>query len=108
MKKSSQVTLTLVATLGLAACNRQRQDPCESASFSEQACQEAVRSHGYFWRGTWVPMTYHYPYPYYYDTYRSFAGKGGSVRPAPAGSYSAAPVTRGGFGSIGAGHSVGS
>jgi hypothetical protein len=108
MKKSAQVTLTVVATLGMAACNRQRQDPCESASFSEQACQDAVQHHGYYWHGGWVPMTYSYPYPYYYDSYRSFASRGGAVRPAPSGSYSASPsVTRGGFGSIGAGHSVG-
>ena len=107
MKKSTQVTLTLVATLGLAACNR-RQDPCQSASFSEQACQDAVQNRGYYWGGHWVPMTYTYPYPYYYDSYRSFAGRGGAVHAAPAGSYSATPsVTRGGFGSFGASHSVG-
>jgi hypothetical protein len=107
MKKSAQVTLTLVATLGLAACNR-RQDPCESASFSEQVCQDAVRNNGYYWRGSWIPMTYHYPYPYYYDSYRSYAAKGGAMHAAPAGSYSASHgVSRGGFGSTGAGHSVG-
>ncbi len=107
MKKSAQVTLTLVATLALTACNRQRQDPCGSASFSEQACQDAIQNKGYYWHGTWVPMTYSYPYPYYYDSYRSYVRNGGAVHAAPAGSYSASPVTRGGFGSIGAGHSVG-
>jgi hypothetical protein len=76
MKKSTKVTLTLVATLGLAACNRQRRDPCESATFNEQACQDAVQNRGYYWNGGWVPMTYGYPYPYYYDSYRSYTAKG--------------------------------
>jgi hypothetical protein len=108
MKRSAQVTLTLVATLGLAACNRQRKDPCGSATFNEQACQDAVQNRGYYWGGQWVPMSYGYPYPYYYDSYRSYAARGGAVHAAPAGSYSASPsVTRGGFGSTGAGHSVG-
>lgn len=110
MKRSAQVTLTVVATLGLAACNRQRQDPCESGTFNEQACQQAVSSGGYHWNGAWIPMRYHYPYPYYYDSYRSYVSRGGAVRAAPAESYShsASPgVTRGGFGSTGAGHSVG-
>jgi len=103
MKKSTKVTLTLVATLGLAACNRQRRDPCESATFNEQACQDAVQNRGYYWNGGWVPMTYGYPYPYYYDSYRSYTAKGGVVNPAPAQSYGSHGVTRGGFGSIGAG-----
>jgi hypothetical protein len=54
-------------------------------------------------------MTYGYPYPYYYDSYRTHVSRGGAVRPAPSGSYAAPSSTpRGGFGSIGAGHSVGS
>ena len=88
MKRSAQVTLTVVATLGLAACNRQRQDPCESGTFNEQACQQAVSSGGYYWNGAWFPMRYHYPYPYYYDSYRSYVSRGGAVRAAPAESYS--------------------
>jgi hypothetical protein len=110
MKKSTQVTLTVVAVLGMAACNRRRLDPCQSATFDQQACQEAVNGGGYYWNGSWVPMTYHYPYPYYYDSYRSYVGNGGQVRAAAPGAYghSASPaVTRGGFGATGAGHGAG-
>ena len=114
MKKSAKVTLTVVAAVGMAACSRQRLDPCQQATFSEQACEEAVRSGGYYYGGSWYPMTYHYPYPYYYDHYRTHVSSGGRVMSAPAGSYarpggttSSPGVTRGGFGSIGAGHSAG-
>jgi hypothetical protein len=110
MKKSAKVTLTVVAAVGMAACNRQRMDPCQQATFSEQACDEAVRSGGYYWNGGWVPMTYHYPYPYYYDSYRSYVSRGGSARPAASGVYahpSSPSISRGGFGSIGAGHGAG-
>ena len=112
MKRSAGVTLTVVAAAALAACSRQRQDPCEAAFFNEQACQEAVRNHGYYWHGTWIPMVYSNPYPYYYDAYRAHLSRGGSVSAAPAGAYghsgaSAPSVERGGFGSTGAGHSTG-
>ena len=114
MKKSARVTLTVVATVGLAACNRQRQDPCESAAFNEQACQQAVSQGGYYWGGSWVPMIYHYPYPYYYDSYRGYVSRGGAVRAAPPEAYGrtfghapAAAVERGGFGATGAGHGAG-
>ena len=110
MKRSSKVTLTVVAVMGLASCSRRR-DPCQQSYFNEQACQDAVRSGGYYWNGGWVPMTYSYPYPYYYDSYRSYVSRGGRVygnggsyaRPS-AGSPSA---VRGGFGSTGAGHGAG-
>jgi len=116
MKKSTKVTLTVVAVIGLASCGRSRRDPCESAYYSDLACQEAIRSGGYYWGGTWVPMTYSNPYPFYYDRYRSYAGSGGRTYSVPAGSYarpsgssSSTPsgVTRGGFGSTGAAHSSG-
>ena len=115
MKKSATVTLTAVAAMGLAACGRHRPDPCEAATFSEQACQQAVQDGGYYWRGSWFPMMYHYPYPYYYDSYRSHVSSGGAVVKAPADAYShpaasapASPgVVRGGFGSTGAGHGAG-
>ena len=115
MKKSATVTLTAVAAMGLAACGRHRPDPCEAATFSEQACQQAVQDGGYYWRGSWFPMMYHYPYPYYYDSYRSRVSSGGAVVGAPAGAYNhpaaSAPgspgVVRGGFGSTGAGHGAG-
>jgi hypothetical protein len=107
MRKSAKVTLTVVAAMGLAACNRQRQDPCNAETFSEQSCQEAVRGGGYYWHGSWVPMIYSNPYPYYYDSYRSHVARGGAVRSAPAASYAHPSISRGGFGSIGAGHGIG-
>jgi hypothetical protein len=108
MKRSRDVTLTVVAAVALASCGRSRRDPCDQNYFNELACQEAVRSGGYYWGGSWVPMRYSYPYPYYYDHYRSYVGGGGHVIAAPVGSYahpSSSGVTRGGFGSTGSGHS---
>lgn len=114
MKKSTKVTLTVVAAVGLASCGRSRRDPCEQGSFNELACQDATRSGGYYYGGMWIAMMYRHPYPYYYDNYRTHVAKGGRVVAAPAGSYarpggavSSPSVTRGGFGSIGAGHGVG-
>ena len=113
MKKSSKVTLTIVAVVGLASCGRSRRDPCDRAYFNELACQEATRSGGYFWGGVWVPMMYRNPYPYYYDQYRGYVSRGGRVTASPSSRYArpsstATPgVTRGGFGSTGSSHSVG-
>jgi hypothetical protein len=107
MKKSASITVTVAAAMGIA-CNRQRPDPCEAATFNEQACNEAVRNHGYHHNGTWVPMFYSHPYPYYYDNYRGYLSRGGSVRSAPAGTYSSPGVSRGGFGSTGSSHASGS
>ena len=113
MKKSTKVTLTVVAVAGIASCGRSRRDPCERAYFNDYACQEAVRSGGYYWGGSWIPMVYSYPYPYYYDHYRTYVGSGGRVYAAPSGSYgrpsgATSGVTRGGFGSTGSGHASGS
>jgi hypothetical protein len=122
MKRSAQVTLTVVAAVGLSACGRARRDPCEAASFDETACQQAVSSGGYYWYGSWVPMRYSSPYPYFYDRYRNYQSHGGAVVPAPGKAYgrtatspagspdggaASHAVTRGGFGSIGAGHGAG-
>lgn len=116
MKKSSKVTLTIVAMVGLASCGRSRRDPCDSPYYNDFACQDAIRSGGYYWGGSWVPMRYSYPYPYYYDHYRTFVLHGGHVivtpstsyaRPSSSGSSSSPGVTRGGFGSTGSGHSSG-
>jgi len=104
MRKSTRVALTLVGAVALAGCGRRHLDPCDSASFDELACQDAVRSGGYYWGGTWYPMQYHYPYPYYYDQYRSYVVRGGTVTAAPGGSYAHPGVVRGGFGSTGAAH----
>ena len=120
MKKSTKVTLTIVAVVGLASCNRRRYDPCESGSFNEMACQDAVRGGGYYYNGGWVPMRYSRPYPYYYDSYRTYLGHGGTVHSMPGQSYSrpstsSSPsssssshgVERGGFGSSGGAHGAG-
>ena len=107
MKKSAKVTLTVVAAVGMAACSRARRDPCEAATFSEGACQEAVRNGGYHYRGHWVPMFYSHPYPYYYDMYRGYTSRGGAVRAAPPGAYHSPGIARGGFGATGSSHSVG-
>jgi hypothetical protein len=126
MKKSSKVTLTIVAAVGLASCSRRR-DPCEPAYFNEAACQEAVSNGGYYWGGSWYPTVYHYRYPYYYDHYNRYRSSGGMVYSSPAttyarpagrtfgtggGSGASSPSTggtvRGGFGSTGASHGSGS
>jgi hypothetical protein len=115
MKKSARITLTVVATMGLAGCIRRHPDPCESVTFNEQACQDAVRNGGYYWGGSWIPMGYRYPYPFYYDSYRSYVSSGGTVEAAPTEAYGrtfgghspSSGVERGGFGGIGAGHGAG-
>jgi hypothetical protein len=117
MKRSSQVTLTVIAALGLAGCSR-RYDPCDERSFDVAACGDAIRGGGYYWNGSWVPMSYSHPYPYYYDAYRTRVSRGEPVvsvpgktygRPAAGAGSAAHPggVTRGGFGSTGAGHGGG-
>ena len=103
--------------MGIASCSRRR-DPCEAAYFNEFACEEAVRSGGYYWGGTWYPMVYRYPYPYYFDSYHTYVSRGGRVYGTPTGSYSrpanasgssssSSGTVRGGFGSTGAGHASG-
>jgi hypothetical protein len=116
MKRSSKVTLTVVAVMGLASCSRRR-DPCEASYFDSTACADAVRGGGYYWHGTWYPMTYRYPYPYYYDGYQRHVQSGGKVFGTGSGAYarpsasspSSSPggTVRGGFGSTGSGHSTG-
>ena len=108
MRRSVGVTLTLtvITAAALAACGRRSPDPCATATFSEQACQEAVHNGGYYWNGRWYPMTYRNPYPFYYDAYRSYQAGGGASSPAAAATYSrpAGSVERGGFGTTGEGH----
>jgi hypothetical protein len=87
------------------------------------ACQDAVRDGGYYWGGSWYPMVYHYPYPYYYDGYHRHVSGGGHVYSSPSTSYakpagktfgtggggvgasSPGGTVRGGFGSTGSGSS---
>ncbi len=107
VKKSSKVTLTLVAALGMAGCGHRGVDPCDAATYNDAACLQAVKDGGYNWGGQWVPMTYYQPYPYYYDSYRSYVDGGGQVKAAPPEAYGHAGVARGGFGETGAGHGAG-
>lgn len=115
MKRSAQVTLTLVSAAVLAGCGRRKPaDPCEKDSYSDVACQEAVRSHGYHWHGTWIPRSYSFSHPHYYEQYRSHVMHGGAVHVSPASSYARPAVSstpthtqRGGFGAIGASHATG-
>jgi hypothetical protein len=116
MKKSAKVTIAAVAAMGLAMCGRRRPDPCVAATFNEMACQEAVRNGGYYWQGSWFPMAYNYPYPYYFDSYRRYVSSGGTVVSAPGNVYgrpgasapgSSSGVERGGFGSTGSGSGSG-
>jgi hypothetical protein len=122
MKRSSQVTLTVVAVMGLAGCSR-HYDPCEAQYFNALACNDAITGGGYYWHSTWYPMRYRNPYPFYYDAYQHHVATGGKVFGTPPGTYSrpaitsgssggsstpSGSVTRGGFGSTGSGHGAGS
>jgi hypothetical protein len=111
VKKSSKVTLTLMAALGAAGCGHRGVDPCDAATYNDAACLQAVKDGGYYWGGSWVPRTYYQPYSYYHDSYGAFVDGGGAEKAAPAGAYSSsgdpAGVTRGGFGETGAAHGAG-
>jgi hypothetical protein len=102
MKRSASVSLTVVAAVSMAAGRQQRLDPCETASFNEQACAAAIQSGGYCWNGRWVRLKYHFPYPYYYDAYQEYLANGGVVNAAAVGS--CGPPSRVVFGSHGAAH----
>src|SRR5579862_7732662 len=107
MRRSVHVTLTLAAGVALVSCGRRPLDPCTARTFNEKACQDAVHSGGYYWNGSWYPMTYAHPYPFYYDSYQSYRTSGGTTSgAAAAASYSrpAGAVERGGFGSTGDAH----
>ena len=118
MKKSANITLTVVAAVGIAAHAAPRPDPCAAANFNEQACRAAIQDRGYCWNGRWVGMKYHYPFPFYYDAYQEYVDLGGLVSPAAVGSCTQRAATRShfvsgshtaaraGFGSSGACHSA--
>ena len=42
MKRRASISLTVVAAVSLAAGRQLQLDPCEAASFNEQACQAAI------------------------------------------------------------------
>ena len=110
MRKPVRIFLTAGAAAALLACGRRAPDPCEAAYFDDAACRNAVASGGYYWNGSWHMMHYSHPYPFYFDTYRSYRMRGGSVYVAPPGSYShsASPsvggADHGGFGGAAAAH----
>ena len=113
--RTSRVTLTIVAVMGLAARAQQGGDPCAPGSFNARACKRAISVAGYCSGGTWIGTTYHEQYPYYYDLYRQWVATGGEVVPGddcgyPTSHFASAAnghsVARGGFGGChGGGHS---
>jgi hypothetical protein len=116
MKKSPQVTLTIVAAVSLAAAKAgPRPDPCAASTFNEQACEAAIHNRGYCLADQWVPMRYSYPYPYYYDQYQVYSLLIGPATPFEVGTcghrhgggaqgFVAGTAARGGFGAHGCGH----
>lgn len=114
MKKSAGVRLTVVAAIAIAARAQGPADPCAAATFNEQACRDAVQAQGYCWNGRWVKLKYHYPYPYYFDSYLSYIGAGGTINAADVGSCGPPrsffllghSTHRAGFGGTGAGHAA--
>jgi hypothetical protein len=98
MKKSAQVTLTVLAAVG-AARAQQAPNPCGPNSFNPAACQAAVKLHGYCDGATWVPQQFQ-KYPYYAGLNQAYTAAGGVVTAAPA--LTCRVPRRGGFGAIGA------
>jgi hypothetical protein len=102
MKKSRQVTLTILAAVALAGCGR-RYDPCDPRYFNDLACRDAVFNGGYYYHDVWYRTTYDHPYMYYYNSYHTHVALGGYSHSSSYSSYShsSSSVTRGGFGSTG-------
>ena len=84
----------------MAAGRQQLLDPCEAASFNEQACQAAIPSRGYCWNGRWVRLKTTFPTPIITKPIRSVLANGGVVNAAAVGS--CVPPSRVVFGSHGA------
>ena len=116
VKKSARVVLTVAAAMSMAARAQLAPDPCDAGSFNVKACKVAVKHKGYCDGVNFVPMTYSQPYPYYYDSYQAYLANGGVATAAAAGDcrtpryglFGIHGYSRGGFGSIGAGHHGGS
>jgi hypothetical protein len=102
MKKSARVTLTVVAAVGCAARAQQAPNPCLPANFNQNACQSALKSHGYCSGSAWVPQQYR-KYPYYYGIYQAYTSAGGVATPAAVETCRRPGfLHRGGFGATGA------
>ena len=108
MKKSSQVTLTILAAVALAGCGR-RYDPCDARYFNDLACRDAIRQGGYYYHDVWYRTSYDHPYSYYYNSYHTHVALGGYSSASSYSSYShsSSSVARGGFGATGS-HGSGS
>jgi hypothetical protein len=109
VKRSTSVTLTVIAAMGLGA-RAQGQDPCGPANFNPKVCQTAVRRGGYCSQGVWVPGDYQEPYPYYYSLNLFYLAQGGIANAVPEEKcrhgHGFFHAMHGGFGSTGAGHSA--
>ena len=110
VRKSARVVLTVAAAMGMAR-GQLAPDPCDPGTFNIKACKVAVQHSGYCDGSTWVPTTYQEHYPYYYDSYQAYLSTGGVVTAAETGncrrphsSFFGRGISRGGFGSTGAGH----
>ena len=111
MKRSTSVTLTVIAAMGLGARAQQApEDPCAPAGFNPKVCQAAVRRGGYCSQGVWVPAGYQEPYPYYYSLNLFYLAQGGVATSVPQENckrgHGFFHTMHGGFGSTGAGHSA--
>jgi len=100
--------------VGIASHAKGRPDPCAAASFDQQTCSAAIQNQGYCWDNRWVKLKYHYPFPYYYDSYLDFVQSGGVAGSASFGTCGPSQVVRShgvligraGFGGTGACHSA--
>jgi hypothetical protein len=102
--------------MSMAARGQQTPDPCDAVTFNIKACKTAVQHKGYCAGSTWVPTIYQERYPYYYDSYQAYLATGGVITAAETGNcrsphsgfFGMHGVSRGGFGSTGAGRHAGS
>lgn len=89
MKKSANIQLLFLNSLMLSAVACQQSmppgvDPCFDQTFNQPACEAAVQNRGYHYHGSWVPMFYPNPYPFYLDRHNSYVARGGTVYSSPA------------------------
>jgi hypothetical protein len=63
-------------------------DPCNTVTYNDLACQQAISANGYYYSGTWFPVVYSHPYGYYHTHYNTFIVRGGRVRSVPSNYYS--------------------
>jgi uncharacterized protein YgiB involved in biofilm formation len=92
MKKSRAIKFTvlngIICTLGACGPAVIPVDPCNIHTFNPPACEMAISSRGYYYRSTWYPLSYTYPYSFYYEGYNSYIASGGRVYAVPSNYYS--------------------